>query len=85
LAGSEIVWVRPRDQKVVGGSLAAARKRAGVTQEELARRLRKPQSFVSDYERGQRRVDLVEFLMIVAALKLDPHKVFADIVANRAA
>lgn len=79
------MWVRPRDQKVVGGSLAAARKRAGVTQEELARRLRKPQSFVSDYERGQRRVDLVEFLMIVAALKLDPHKVFADIVANRAA
>jgi hypothetical protein len=28
----------------------------------------KPQSFVPDYERGQRRVDLIEFLLIVAAL-----------------
>jgi transcriptional regulator with XRE-family HTH domain len=83
LAGSGIVWVRPSDYRVVGASLAAARKRAGVTQQELARRLRKPQSFVSDYERGQRRVDVIELLLIVAALKLDPHKVFADIVAAR--
>ena len=77
------MWVRPRDYKVVGSSLAAVRRSAGVTQKELARRLRKPQSFVSDYERGQRRVDLIEFLLIVAALKVDPHKVFAEIVSAR--
>lgn len=77
------MWVRPRDHKIVGSSLAAARKRAGVTQKELARRLRKPQSFVSDYERGQRRVDLIEFLLIVSALKVDPHKLFAEIALAR--
>ena len=77
------MWVRPRDYKVVGSSLAGVRRSAGVTQKELARRLRKPQSFVSDYERGQRRVDLIEFLLIVAALKVDPHKVFAEIVSTR--
>ena len=33
---------------------------AGVAQDELAFRLRKPQSFVSAHERGQRRVDLLE-------------------------
>ena len=77
------MWVRPRDYKVVGSRLAAARKQSGITQQELARRLRKPQSFVSDYERGQRRVDLIEFLLIVAALKADAHKVFAEIVSAR--
>ena len=77
------MWVRPGNHRVVGTSLAAARKGAGVTQQELARRLRKPQSFVSDYERGQRRVDVIELLLIVAALELDPHKVFADIVSIR--
>jgi transcriptional regulator with XRE-family HTH domain len=76
------VWVRPRDYKVVGNRLAAARRGTGITQKELARRLRKPQSFVSDYERGQRRVDLIEFLLIVSALKLDPHKVFAEIAVG---
>ena len=75
------MWVRPRDYKVVGSSLGAVRRSVGITQKELARRLRKPQSFVSDYERGQRRVDLIEFLLIVGALKVDPQTVFADIVA----
>jgi hypothetical protein len=34
----------------------------------LARLLRKPQSFVSNYERGQRRIDVPELLRIVEAL-----------------
>jgi len=58
----------------VGAALGALRKEAGVTQDELATRLSKPQSFVSSYERGQRRVDLLEFIAIVRALKGDPVK-----------
>ncbi len=40
--------------------LKAARADAGLTQVEVARRLRKPQSFVSKSESGERRVDAVE-------------------------
>ncbi|MGA2272756.1 MAG: helix-turn-helix transcriptional regulator [Bryobacteraceae bacterium] len=40
--------------------LRAARKTAGLTQEELAARLKETQSFVSKCERGERRIDVVE-------------------------
>ena len=77
------MWVRPDEQRVVGECLAAARRDAGITQRELAVLLGKPQSFVSAYENGQRRIDLLEFLAIVEALKADPLFVFAEIVERR--
>jgi transcriptional regulator with XRE-family HTH domain len=61
-------------------ALIAARKDAGVTQEELADRIDKPQQFISKIERGDRRVDVVELIAICRALKLDPKEVFATIL-----
>lgn len=40
--------------------LRAARERAGLTQAEVAKRLRRPQSFVSKCEAGERRLDVIE-------------------------
>ena len=40
--------------------LRAARAAAGLTQVEVARRLRKSQAFVSKSESGDRRVDVIE-------------------------
>ena len=40
--------------------LQAARLEAGLTQEEVAKLLGKPQSFISKSESGERRVDVVE-------------------------
>ncbi len=40
--------------------LRGARTRAGLGQAEVARRLKKPQSYVSKCESGERRVDFVE-------------------------
>jgi len=48
-----------------------ARKDAGLTQQELAMRLGRPQSFVSKTERGERRLDVIEFLEVAQALNLD--------------
>jgi transcriptional regulator with XRE-family HTH domain len=81
MAGEAAVWVQPKEYKVVGAALAAARERAGLTQKQLARKLRKPQSFVSNYERGQRRIDVLELLRIVDAFDGDPRRVFSDIIA----
>jgi transcriptional regulator with XRE-family HTH domain len=76
------LWVQAEHYKVVGACLAAARRRLNVTQQQLAGRLRKPQSFVSEYERGQRRIDVVEFLLIARTLGADPLSLFAEIAGS---
>jgi transcriptional regulator with XRE-family HTH domain len=55
--------------------LKQARIEAGLTQSETARRLGKPQSFVSKCESGERRVDVVEFLRFCRVLAVDPAKI----------
>jgi len=74
------VWIEAEHYKIVGACLAVARRRASITQQELAARLGKPQSFVSEYERGQRRVDVVELLAISMALRADPLELFREVV-----
>jgi transcriptional regulator with XRE-family HTH domain len=51
--------------------LTAARRKAGLTQQQVAGRLRKPQSFVAKYETGERRVDVIEFVAIARILGSD--------------
>ena len=48
--------------------LRAARKDKGVTQTQMAHKLRETQSFVSKCERGERRLDAVELRTWCGAL-----------------
>lgn len=50
--------------------LRQVRLEYGLTQVELARRLRKPQSFVSKYESGERRLDILELREVCCSLEL---------------
>lgn len=52
--------------------LVQARSETGLTQVQLAERLSRPQSFVSKVERGERRLDVVEFFEVAQALDIDP-------------
>ncbi len=52
--------------------LKEERKKADLTQAELAKKLRRPQSYVSKYERGDRRLDVIEFLEIAKVIGFDP-------------
>lgn len=52
--------------------LVDARTRSGLSQAALAEKLSRPQSFVSKYERGERRLDIVETGEVARALDLDP-------------
>lgn len=63
--------------------LVEARTRAGLTQVALGRRLKRPQSYVSKYETGERRLDVVEFVEVVRALRLDPTRVLAELLKVR--
>ena len=52
--------------------LVAARKNARISQAQLADKLSRPQSFVSKYERGERRLDVIEFEQVAHALEIEP-------------
>jgi transcriptional regulator with XRE-family HTH domain len=67
---------------VVLQNLISARKSAKITQRELATRLGKIQSFVSKYERRERRLDVVEFVAIARAVGIDPCDVVREIEAR---
>jgi transcriptional regulator with XRE-family HTH domain len=56
-------------------TLIAARKEAGITQAQLAKALRRPQSFISKYERGERRLDVIEFLEVTEVIGADPIRI----------
>lgn len=57
-------------------TLIAARHQAGLLQAELAAKLGKDQSFISNIERGERRVDVVEFHAISTAMGINPVDLF---------
>jgi transposase len=58
-----------------------ARKQQGLTQAELAARLGIPQTQVSKYELGERRLDVREFLRTTHFLQVDPHSMIRAINA----
>ncbi len=62
--------------------LIAARKRAGLSQEEVAKRIGRKQTFISVIERGDRRLDLIEFCVLARAMHLEPTALLAEIVAE---
>jgi transcriptional regulator with XRE-family HTH domain len=59
--------------------LIDARKAAGLTQSELADIISKRQTFVSKYERGERRLDVLELIQIARCLNIDPHAIIDEI------
>jgi len=60
--------------------LIRARRKAGLTQTQLAELIGKDQKFISLIERGQRRVDVLEFYVIAKAMNLDPIRLYGELV-----
>jgi ribosome-binding protein aMBF1 (putative translation factor) len=71
----------PEHQKLIS-LLTAAREKAGLTQQQLADRLGKPQSFVAKYEGGERRIDVVELVTIAQVLDFDPARAVREVAAQ---
>ncbi|QDP18690.1 helix-turn-helix domain-containing protein [Sphingomonas xanthus] len=64
-------------------ALRIARHNARITQVELATALGKRQQFVSKYESGERRLDIIEFLDVAKALELDIESTLRDMIEPR--
>lgn len=52
--------------------LVRYRKEAGLTQGDLAARINRPQTFVSKVEIGERRIDAIELIQMLTAMRADP-------------
>lgn len=51
--------------------LVEGRKRLRLTQAQVAEKLGRPQSYVSKYESGERRLDIVEVMQVAKVIKID--------------
>ena len=60
--------------------LKKARLNTGLFQKDLAKKLRKPQSYVSKVESGERNLDTIEFVNYCIALNLDPARCLKRLV-----
>ncbi len=63
-------------------ALKTARVSNGITQVELAKRLKRPQSFVAKYEQGERRLDVIELLTVCDALGVDGFEILRSVWAD---
>lgn len=73
--------LRSRGHKALLAVLVASRREAGLTQRQLAERLRWPPSVLGKIEVGERRLDLMEFTAIARALKLEPMTLYERFLA----
>ena len=64
--------LRTRTHRILCAALVQARKGAGLSQHELAHKLKRSQSFIAKIEVGERRIDVVEFIEIARALGREP-------------
>lgn len=69
-------------QESFAREFAKVRRSAGLTQTELANRICKHQSYVSDIERGQRRVDVLELFVLAHAMEMSPLDLYAQVTAD---
>jgi transcriptional regulator with XRE-family HTH domain len=68
--------LRSRGHRALMAVLVASRREAGLTQAQAAERLGKPSSYIAKIEIGERRLDVVEFVALAKALKVDPAVLF---------
>ena len=52
--------------------LIEAREAAGINQTALGKAVGRSQSFVSNYERGQRRLDLPDLILVCRVIGVEP-------------
>lgn len=66
-------------QSALVAALVQARKTAGLSQAALAMQLRCQQSLIARIESGERRIDVVELIVLARALGTDPGAILAHV------
>ena len=61
--------------------ITKARKEAGLSQKELGAKIKRPPSYVTDFERAERRINVIEFIALAEAIGFDPLEILADVIS----
>jgi transcriptional regulator with XRE-family HTH domain len=75
-------WVVSPEYRTLIETLSALRRELGVSQRELARRIGKPPSFINKIELLERRLDLLEFIVLAEALDQKAPSLLSALRAN---
>ena len=67
------------DYRKLIDALKAARMARGLTQQQVADKLKRPQSYVAKIEGRERRLDVIEFVHLCRAMEADPASFFENI------
>jgi ribosome-binding protein aMBF1 (putative translation factor) len=79
----ELKGLRSPAARAVAKVLAEARKSKGLTQRDLANRVRRPHSVIGMIETEQRQVTVPEFITRAEAIGIDPVDLFRSIIRQR--
>lgn len=69
--------------KAVAAVIAKTRQERGISQRDLALRLKRPHSVIGMIESQQRQVNVAEFIAIAEALDADPAELFRQVLRVR--
>jgi transcriptional regulator with XRE-family HTH domain len=75
-------WVVSPDYRTLIDTLALLRRELGISQRELARRIGKPPSFINKTELFERRLDVLEFIVIAEAMDRKPDQLLDALRTN---
>jgi transcriptional regulator with XRE-family HTH domain len=71
--------LRSPDHLALISVLRRARDTAGLTQQQVAAALSRPQSYVAKVEVGERRLDVVEFIELARVLGHSPETLIGEV------
>lgn len=72
-----------RAVQLLVATIATARREAGLTQRQLARRLGRAHSFVGKVETGSRQLTVVEFCELAGAIGVDPRDLLTKALTSK--
>lgn len=70
------------EHKRLRKALRRERKSAGLRQVEIAKRTNRSQAYISKFENGDLRLDVIDFVRVCEAIGCDPHKVLKEVFEN---
>ena len=63
--------------------IIAERKRAGIRQIQLAKKLKRSQTWIARLEGGERRIDVIELLDLAEAIGFDAPNIVAQLAPKK--
>ena len=79
----KVQTIRTKRHKQLVEALIAERKKAGIRQIPLAKKLKRSQTWIARIESGERRIDVIEFLELAEAIGFDAQAMIAMLLRTK--